>query len=133
MPVEKNKTSDVVRYEAPCEYSREAITIASGEGKISVGTVLQKNTSSGKYEKLKYTAVSGEGNNAFAASIGTGAAVAAFDADATDADAKTVAIVRHAIVVGEELIFPDGIDAEAKTEVIGDLESLGIIIRKGVK
>ena len=129
MPVEKNKTSDVVRYEAPCEYSREAITIASGEGKISVGTVLQKNTSTGKYEKLVYTAASGDN----APSVGTGAAVAAFDADATDADAITVAIVRHAIVVGEGLIFPDGIDAEAKAEVIGDLESLGIITRKGVK
>ena len=128
MPTEKNRTSDVVKYEAPCEYSREAITVASGEGKISVGTVLQKNTSTGKYEKLDYTAASGND----AASVGTGAAVAAFDADATSADAKTVAIVRHAIVVGEELIFPDGIDSDSKAEVIGDLESLGIIVRKGV-
>lgn len=128
MPTEKNRTSDVVKYEAPCEYSREAITVASGEGKVSVGTVLQKNTSTGKYEKLDYTAASGDD----AASVGTGAAVAAFDADATSADAKTVAIVRHAIVVGEELIFPDGIDSDSKAEVIGDLESLGIIVRKGV-
>lgn len=128
MPTEKNRTSDVVKYEAPCEYSREAITVASGEGKVSVGTVLQKNTSTGKYEKLDYTAASGND----AASVGTGAAVAAFDADATSADAKTVAIVRHAIVVGEELIFPDGIDSDSKAEVIGDLESLGIIVRKGV-
>lgn len=124
---EGNYVGDIVKYEPNEEYSRETITVASGNGKLAAGTVLEVSSSTGKYSKLSYTAAAGE----TAASVGTPAAVLIKDADATSADAVSVAVVRNVIVVEQNLVWPASIDAKSKASASADLVSLGVVIRKG--
>ncbi len=124
---EGNYIADIVKYEPNDEYSRETITVASGQGKLAAGTVLEVSASTGKYSKLSYTAAHEE----VAAVVGTPAAVLIKDVDATSADAVSVAVVRNVIVVEQALIWPEDIDATSKASASADLVSLGIVIRKG--
>lgn len=119
---------DIVKWEANDEYSREVVTIASGNGKLEAGTVLEVSASTGKYSKLSYTAA----DDPTLASVGTPAAVLLQDIDATSADQTAVVVVRSAIVVDTQLVWPTDIDEDSKADAAADLTSLGIVIRKGV-
>lgn len=123
---EGNYIADIVKYEPNDEYSRETITVASGSGKLSAGTVLEV-ANTGKYSPLSYTAAA----DSDPAKVGTPAAVLIKDVDATSADAVSVAVVRNVIVVEQALIWPEDIDATSKASASADLVSLGIVIRKG--
>lgn len=121
-------THDIVKWEANDEYSREVVTIASGNGKLEAGTVLETSDSTGKYSKLSYTAAA----DPTPASVGTPAAVLLQDVDATSADQTAVVVVRSAIVVDSQLVWPADIDETSKASAAADLTSLGIVIREGV-
>lgn len=118
---------DVVKFEEP-EYSRETIVVAKGNGKLEIGAVLEAGTD-GKYKPLSYTEAT-TGDNATPAKAGTPAAVLIQNIDTTDEDVRTVAIVRHAVVVEQELVFNFD-DAAVLPDVYADLKSLGVIVRKG--
>jgi hypothetical protein len=103
------------------DFTREAVTIGSGAGKIEPGTVLGKITTGGNYTVLAPAATNGSQN---AAGILWGAV------DATDADAPGVVILRGpAIVNRHEIIFPEGATEAQITTATTALAALGIILR----
>lgn len=116
--------SDVVKTEGPNRYSRDEVTILSGVGKIIPGTVLGKVTASGKYKAVTP-----------GASDGTEVAsrISLQHADATSADApRTVVLSRMAEVVAQALVWPVGITNNQKTAALAQLETAGIVARRGV-
>jgi len=123
MAVLKTET-DVVKTEGPNRYSRDEITIASGSGDIEVGEVLGKVTASGKYKPL-----------APGASDGTqiAARISLQTANAAAADAvRVVVLSRHAEVVRQALVWPAGITDSQKAAALAQLETAGIVARRGV-
>ena len=103
------------------DYTRDTITLASGAGKLVPGTVLGKITTGGKYTVLMPGASNGSQN---AAGILWG------HADATDADAPAVVLVRGpAIVNRHEIVWPDGATEGQITTATTALAVLGIILR----
>lgn len=118
---------DIVKYEAPRNYSRKIVTIPSGKGVLKAGTVLEV-TSSG-YQPLSYTAAV-TGDNAKPAAAGTPAAILLEDVDATSAAVNAVALARHSMVVKQKLLF-SFTDTTVLPAVYDDLESLGIIVVEG--
>ena len=103
------------------DFTRETVTLASGAGKLAPGTVLGKITTGGKFTVLTPGATNGSQN---AAGILWGAA------DATDADAPAVVLVRGpAIANRHEIILPEGITEAQITTATTALAALGIILR----
>lgn len=118
---------DIVKYEAPRNYSRKIVTIPSGKGVLKAGTVLEV-TSSG-YQPLSYTAAVTEGS-AKPAAAGTPAAILLEDVDATSVAVNAIALARHSMVVKQKLLF-SFTDTTVLPAVYDDLESLGIIVVEG--
>ena len=111
---------DVLKYEAPNLYSREAAVVAAGQN-LAIGTVLGCKTADGKLHAL-----------APAASDGTETAIGvlATDTDATLIDREdALLIARHAIVARNGLIWPAGITAPQKAAATAQLTALGILVR----
>jgi hypothetical protein len=103
------------------DYTRETVTIASGAGKLEPGTVLGKITTGGKYTVLTPGASNGSQN---AAGVLWG------KADATDADAPGVVLVRGpAIVNRHEIVWPEGATEAQITTATTALAALGILVR----
>ena len=103
------------------DYTRDTVIIASGTGKLAPGTVLGKITTGGKYTVLTPGASNGSQN---------AAGVIWDQADATDADAPAVVLVRGpAIVNRHEIIWPEGITEGQTNTALAALATLGIIQR----
>lgn len=120
MTLSKN-LGDVLKYEAPNLYSREAAVIAAGQN-LAIGTVLGKKTADSKLYVL-----------APAASDGTEVAIGvlATDTDATLIDREdALLIARHAIVARSGLIWPASITAPQKAAAEAQLMALGILVRE---
>lgn len=122
MPVitQSKNLGDLLKYEAPNLYSREAVTVAAGQN-LQLGTVLGKKTADGKLYALNATATDG---------TETACGVLAADTDATLIDRDdAIAILRHAIVARGALIWPAGITAPQKVAAEAQLVALGILVR----
>lgn len=122
MPVmtQSKNLGDVLKYEAPNLYSREAAVVAAGQN-LAIGTVLGRKIADGKLHAL-----------APAASDGTEAAIGvlATDTDATLIDREdALLIARHAIVARNGLIWPAGITAPQKATATAQLTALGVLVR----
>ena len=103
------------------DYTRDTVTLASGAGKLAPGTVLGRITTGGKYTVLTPGASNGSQN---AAGILWG------PADATDADAPGVVLVRGPAIVNRfELTWPEGATEGQITTATTALAVLGIILR----
>ena len=114
-------TGGFLVWEVLRDYTRETVTLASGAGKLAPGTVLGRITSGGKYTVLTPGASNGSQN---AAGILWG------PADATDADAPGVVLVRGpALVNRHEIVWPEGITEGQTNTAIAALTALGIILR----
>ena len=116
--------SDVVKTEGPNRYSRDEAIILTGMGVLQPGTVLSRVTASGKLRTL-----------APAGSDGSQTAVAVLleYVDATSADQpRTVVLSRHAEVVAQALVWPAGITGPQKAAALTQLETAGIVARRGV-
>lgn len=111
--------SAFVKYEAPQGYSREDITILSGQN-LARGTVLGKITASGKY--IAYINAASDGS-------GVAAGVLLDAVDASAADAKGVAIVRHAMVSKSALVFGGSPSQGDKDAAYVELETAGVLCR----
>lgn len=117
---ERKYISDLVKYEEErMEYSRDTVTIASGQN-LSIGAVLGKKTADGKYYALNPTATDGTQN---------ALCVLAQDTDASAADKKSIVIARHAILARNAVVWPSGITDAQKSTAINQLGDRGIIIR----
>jgi hypothetical protein len=111
---------DLLKYEAPSLYSREAVTLAAGEN-LSLGTVLGRAEADGKYHALDPDAHDG---------TEIAAGVLALDVDATGGDrSDALLIARHAIVAREALVWPAGISPAEQLEAVAQLAALGILVR----
>jgi len=103
------------------DYTRETVTLASGAGKLAPGTVLGKVTTGGKYTVLTPAATNGSQ---------TAAGILWDKADATDADAFGVVLVRGpAIANRHELIWPEAATEAQITAATTALAALGIVLR----
>ena len=124
MPVisEGNNLGDLLKYEAPQLYSRDTITVASGQN-LTLGTVIGIKTSDGKACILAPAATDG---------TETAAGVLLQSVNAISADTKGVMVARHALVADIALVWPAGITTNQKATAIAQLKGLGILIRQGV-
>jgi len=118
---ERPNLGDLLKYEAPNLYSREAVTIAAGQN-LLLGTVLGRNAGDGKLHALDPLATNGT-------EIAIG--VLATDSDATLIDREdAILIARHAIVARHALNWPSGISVPQQTDAEGQLALLGILVRQ---
>ena len=121
LKTEGNYVGDWLKFEAENLYSREEVTIVSGQV-LKTGHVVGKITASGKYAEY---------NNGAATGVEVAAGVLLFDVDATGADKKGVIINRLAVVSDAGLTWKSDQDAAAKTAGLADLKALGVLTRTG--
>jgi len=111
---------ELLKYEGPNLYSREAGTLAAGHN-LALGTVLGRKAEDRKLYPLDPIAADGT-------EVAVG--VLAFDADATLMDRDdAVYITREAIVARSALVWPVGISAAALATAVAQLDARGILIR----
>ncbi|WEK04557.1 MAG: head decoration protein [Candidatus Devosia phytovorans] len=115
--------ADVVKDEGKNRFSRDDDTLASGSGKVIVGTVLGMVAATGKFKPLAPAANDG---------TQTAAAIILENADATGTDVTVVNLKRRAQVVLQALIWPAGITAPQQAAALAALETRGIVARNGV-
>jgi hypothetical protein len=122
MPVitQSKNLGDLLKYEAPNLYSREAATVAAGQN-LQLGTVLGRKTADDKLYALAPNATDG---------TETAVGVLATDTDATLIDRDdAILVARHAIVARSAVIWPAGITAPQKSAAEAQLVALGILVR----
>ncbi len=123
MPVlnETRHAGEFVLSEANGQRSRDAGTIAAGQGKLPPGTVLGKITASGKFARTTMAAADGSQN---------AVAVLFNEIDATAADVSTTLMARDCEVNGSMLTY--GADVDQPAEIAAKnagLAAQGIIVR----
>jgi len=112
---------DLLKYEAPNLYSREAATVAAGQN-LQLGAVLGRKTADGKLYAPNPSASDG---------TRTAVGVLATDTDATLIDRDdAITVARHAIVTRSALIWPAGITGPQKAAAEAQLTALGILVRE---
>ncbi|MFN4003328.1 MAG: head decoration protein [Hylemonella sp.] len=123
MPTMQATIGQFLKYEAPHGYSREDVTVASGQSLVA-GQVVGRITASGKIAAFNPAASDGTQN---AVGIAFGAV------DATGGDKPGVIVARHAIVVDRDNLVWAGSPTNAqKDAAIAQLKALGILARKTV-
>ena len=114
---------DLLKYEAPNLYSRDRVTVASGQN-LPLGTVVGIVTATGKYKQLDPSAEDGT-------QVAAGVLLQNCDATLADRDNGLV-VARHAIVSDHALQWPEAITAAEKALAIAQLKALGVLVRQGV-
>ena len=123
MPVqtESNYLGDWLKFEEDNLYSRDVVTVASGQN-LAAGTVVGIITASGKVTQLAPAASDGSQ---------TAAGVLLNAVDASAGDKPGVIIARHAICSAKGLVWPASITDPQKATAISQLKALGILVREG--
>lgn len=117
---EPKNLGDLLKYEAPNLYSRDRVTVASGQT-LALGTVVGVVTATSKLKALDPAATDGT-------EIARG--VIANDVDAALADRDDgLLIARHALVARNALVWPSGITAELKAAAEAQLKAIGVLVR----
>jgi hypothetical protein len=117
---EPKNLGDLLKYEAPNLYSRDRVTVASGQT-LALGTVVGVVTATSKLKALDPAATDGTEN---------ARGVIANDVDAALADRDDgLLIARHALVARNALVWPSGITAELKAAAESQLKAIGILVR----
>ena len=117
---EPKNLGDLLKYEAPNLYSRDRVTVASGQT-LALGTVVGVVTATSKLKALDPAATDGT-------ELARG--VIANDVDAALADRDDgLLIARHALVARNALVWPSGITAELKAAAEAQLKAIGILVR----
>ena len=123
MPVqnEGNYLGDWLKHEEDNLYSRDKVTVVSGQN-LKTGTVVGIITASRKVTQLAPAAADGSEK---------AAGVLLLDVDASAADAPGVIIARHAICSKAGLVWPSDATEVQKALGITQLNALGILVREG--
>jgi hypothetical protein len=123
MPVqsEPNRLGDWLKFEEDNLYSRDEVTVLSGQN-LATGTVVGILTASGKATQLAPAASDGSE---------TAAGVLLLPVDASSGERPGVIIARHAICSAHGLVWPASITGPQKAAAISQLKSLGILVREG--
>lgn len=114
---------DLLKYEAPNLFSRDQVTVASGQT-LPLGAVVGIVTATGKVKQIDPSATDGT-------QYAAGVLMQAIDAVLIDRE-DGLMVARHAIVADHALTWPAAITAAEKLSAIQQLKSLGVLIRKGV-
>ena len=114
---------DLLKFEAPNLYSRDRVTVASGQN-LPLGTVLGIVTASGKYKQIDPSAEDGT-------QVAAGVLLQNCDATLADRDNGLV-VARHAIVSDHALAWPAAITSAEQLAAIAQLKALGVLVRQGV-
>lgn len=124
MPVlaEPLNLGDLLKYEAPNLYSRDRVTVTSGQN-LPLGTVLGIVTASGKYKQIDPSAEDGT-------QVAAAVLLQACDATLADCDDGLV-VARHSIVADHALAWPDAITNAEKLTALAQLKALGMLVRQG--
>ena len=119
-----NTVGQFVKYEAPNSYSREDVTVLSGQN-LAAGTVVGRVTASGKI--AAYTPGASDGTQNAMGVLVTGV-------NASAADATGVIIARHAITVDKTgLVWGAAVTTDThKNTGVAALKALGILCRATV-
>ena len=114
---------DLLKYEAPNLFSRDQVTVASGQT-LPLGAVVGIVTATGKVKQIDPSATDG---SQYAAGV------LMQDADAHLADRNDgLMVARHAIVADHALVWPVAITLAEKQSAVLQLKNLGVLVRKGV-
>ena len=114
---------DLLKYEAPNLFSRDQVTVASGQT-LPLGAVVGIVTATGKVKQIDPSATDGS-------QYAAGVLMQPCDAALIDRE-DGLMVARHAIVADHALAWPAAITAAEKLAAIAQLKSLGILVRKGV-
>ena len=120
---ESMNLGDLLKYEAPNLYSRDRVTVASGQN-LPLGTVVAIVTATGKFKQIDPSAEDGT-------QVAAGVLLQNCDATLADRDNGLV-VARHAIVSDHALQWPEAITAAEKASAIAQLKALGVLVRQGV-
>ena len=113
---------DLLKYEAPNLYSRDRVTVASGQN-LPLGTVVGIVTATAKFKQIDPSAEDGT-------QVAAGVVLQACDATLIDRDDGLV-VARHAIVAHHALAWPDAITTAEKLAALAQLKALGVLVRQG--
>lgn len=113
---------DLLKYEAPNLYSRDRVTVASGQN-LLLGAVVGTVTASGKFQQFDPSADDGT-------QVASAVLLQACDAGLIDRDDGLV-VARHAIVAHHALVWPTSITDAEKAVAIAQIKALGILVRQG--
>ncbi len=114
---------DLLKYEAPNLYSRDQVTVASGQT-LRLGAVVGVVTATGKVKQIDPSATDGS-------QYAAGVLMQPCDAALIDRE-DALMVARHAIVADHALAWPVAITLAEKQSVVLQLKSLGVLVRKGV-
>lgn len=114
---------DLLKYEAPNLFSRDQVTVASGQT-LPLGAVVGIVTATGKVKQIDPSATDGS-------QYAAGVLMQPCDAALIDRE-DGLMVARHAIVADHALTWPAAITVAKKQAAIAQLKSLGILVRKGV-
>ena len=119
-PIQGGKYDDAIIWEEDNKFSRDDVTVASGSNMVML-EVAGKLTSGGAYVPLDPAASTGAED---------ASGIIGIDTDASSAAKASWAVVRDAIVVADNLVWPTGITAGEKTTALAELKALGIVERE---
>ena len=114
---------DLLKYEAPNLFSRDQVTVASGQT-LPLGAVVGIVIAIGKVKQIDPSATDGS-------QYAAGVLMQPCDAALIDRE-DGLMVARHAIVADHALTWPAAITVAEKQAAILQLKSLGVLIRKGV-
>ena len=114
---------DLLKYEAPNLFSRDQVTVASGQA-LPLGAVVGIVTTTGKVKQIDPSATDGS-------QYAAGVLMQRCDAALIDRE-DGLMVSRHAIVADHALTWPAAITVAEKQAAVLQLKSLGVLIRKGV-
>ena len=113
---------DLLKYEAPNLYSRDRVTVASGQN-LPLGTVVGIVTATAKFKQIDPSAEDGS-------QVAAGVVLQACDATWHARDDALV-VARPASVAPPALAWPDAITTAEKLTAIAQLKALGVLVRQG--
>lgn len=113
---------DLLKFEAPNLYSRDRVTVASGQN-LPLGAVVGTITATGKVKRFDPSATDGS-------QVPSGVLLADCDATLADRDDGLI-VARHAIVVDHALAWPGAITNAEKLSAVAQLKALGVLVRQG--
>jgi hypothetical protein len=119
--LEPRNLGDLLKYEAPNFYSRDVVTVATGQT-LALGAVVGRKTADGKHYAIDPQATDGT-------EVAVG--VLANDVDASTGDrTDAILIARHAIVARSALVWPTGTTTAERTQAESELVAAGVIVRQ---
>ena len=113
---------DLLKFEAPNLYSRDRVTVASGQN-LALGTVVGIVTANGKAKQFDPSAEDGT-------QVAAAVLLQACDATLADRDDGLV-VARHAILADYALAWPEAVTNAEKLTALAQIKALGVIVRQG--